>query len=82
MKQKLAVVIIGVAIACGSTALAEMIGTHKVFLPQDIKWGSDAPFATGRGGGGGAVWRPGQGRHVRASDQGAERVSHRSAYAP
>lgn len=29
----------GAAIALGSAALAETIGTHKVFLPQDINWG-------------------------------------------
>ncbi len=43
MKRKLVVFIIGVAMACGSAALAEMIGAHKVFLPQDIKWGSTPP---------------------------------------
>jgi quercetin dioxygenase-like cupin family protein len=43
MKRKVAVLITGVAIACGSTALAEMIDSHKVFLPQDIKWGAAPP---------------------------------------
>jgi quercetin dioxygenase-like cupin family protein len=43
MKRKLAVLIIGAAMACGSTALAEMTGAHKVFLPQEIKWGSTPP---------------------------------------
>ena len=43
MKRKLLVLVTGVAIACGSAAVAEMIGTHKVFLPQDIKWGPTPP---------------------------------------
>jgi quercetin dioxygenase-like cupin family protein len=43
MKRNLTVLITSVAIACGSTALAEMIDTHKIFLPQDIKWGSVPP---------------------------------------
>jgi quercetin dioxygenase-like cupin family protein len=37
------VVLVTIVIACGSAALAEMIGTHKVFLPQDIKWGPTPP---------------------------------------
>ena len=44
MKRKLAILITGVGIACGSAALAETVGTHKVFLPQDIKWGSMPPY--------------------------------------
>ena len=43
MKRRLTVIMTSVAIACGSTALAEMIDTHRVFLPQDIKWGSTPP---------------------------------------
>jgi quercetin dioxygenase-like cupin family protein len=43
VKRKLTVLMTGVAIACGSAAVAEMPGTHKVFLPQDIKWGSTPP---------------------------------------
>ena len=39
MKRKLAVLITCVGIACGSAAVAKAIDTHKVFLPQDIKWG-------------------------------------------
>lgn len=39
MKRTFVVLMAGVAIVCGSAALAEMIGTHKIFLPQDIKWG-------------------------------------------
>lgn len=37
MKRKLAVLITGVGIACGSAAVAETVGTHKAFLPQDFK---------------------------------------------
>jgi quercetin dioxygenase-like cupin family protein len=43
MKRILFALIAGVAIAFGSAAVAEMIDTHKVFLPQDIKWGSTPP---------------------------------------
>lgn len=43
MKRKLAVLMTGVAIACGSAALAEAVDTHKVFLPKDIKWESLPP---------------------------------------
>lgn len=43
MKRKFAILIAGACIAVGSAAMAEMIGTHKVFLPQDIKWGSTPP---------------------------------------
>jgi quercetin dioxygenase-like cupin family protein len=43
MKRKLAVLITSVAIACGSAAMGEMVDTHKVFLPQDIKWGPTPP---------------------------------------
>lgn len=43
MKRRFVVLMTGVVIACGSAALAEMIGTHKVFLPQDIKWGPMPP---------------------------------------
>ncbi len=43
MKRKLAIVMTGVAVIFGSAAAAEMINTHKVFLPQDIKWGSTPP---------------------------------------
>ena len=40
MKRKLAILVASFAVACGSTALAEMTDTHKVFLPHDIKWGA------------------------------------------
>ena len=43
MKRTLFALIAGVAIAYGSAALGEMIDTHKVFLPQDIKWGAAPP---------------------------------------
>ena len=43
MKRKLAALIASVAVAFGSVALAETIDTHKVFLPQDIKWGPMPP---------------------------------------
>lgn len=43
MKRTLFALIAGVAIAYGSAALGEMIDTHKVFLPQDIKWGATPP---------------------------------------
>ena len=43
MKRTLFALIAGVAIAFGSAAVAEMIDTHKVFLPQDIKWGPVPP---------------------------------------
>ena len=43
MKRKLAIVMTGIAVAFGSAAVAEMIETHKAFLPQDIKWGSMPP---------------------------------------
>ena len=35
MKRTLFALTAGVAIAFGSAAVAEMIDTHKVFLPQD-----------------------------------------------
>jgi quercetin dioxygenase-like cupin family protein len=43
MKRSFVVLMIGAAVACGSAALAETIGAHKVFLPQDIKWGPTPP---------------------------------------
>ena len=43
MNRTLFALIAGVAIAFGSAAVAEMIDTHKVFLPQDIKWGAVPP---------------------------------------
>jgi quercetin dioxygenase-like cupin family protein len=43
MKRKLAVLITSVVIACGSAAMAEMIDSHKVFLPHDIKWVAAPP---------------------------------------
>lgn len=43
MKRKLAVLITGAGIACGSAAVAEMVDAHQVFLPQDIKWGPMPP---------------------------------------
>lgn len=38
MKRTLLAVIASSAIACAAGALADMTSTHKVFLPQDIKW--------------------------------------------
>jgi quercetin dioxygenase-like cupin family protein len=43
MKRSFVILMIGVAAACGSAAVAETIDTHKVFLPQDIKWGPTPP---------------------------------------
>ncbi len=43
MKRKLAILVSSLAIACGSTAVAEMNDTTRFFLPQDIKWGSTPP---------------------------------------
>lgn len=43
MKRKLAVSLAGVAMVCSFAAMAEMVDTHKVFLPQDIKWGATPP---------------------------------------
>jgi quercetin dioxygenase-like cupin family protein len=43
MKRLFLIAVIGVAVACGSAAVAEMIATHKVLLPQDIKWGAAPP---------------------------------------
>ncbi len=43
MKRSCVILMIGVVIACGSAAVAETVGTHKVFLPQDIKWGPAPP---------------------------------------
>ncbi len=37
MKPKLAVLLVGVVIACTSAAAAES-DTHRIFLPEDIKW--------------------------------------------
>ena len=39
MKRAHVILMIGVVLACGSAAVAETIGTHKVYLPGDIKWG-------------------------------------------
>ena len=44
MKRARVILMIGVVLACGSAAVAETVGTHKVYLPQDIKWGP-APSA-------------------------------------
>jgi quercetin dioxygenase-like cupin family protein len=43
MKQTFTALIAGTAAVCGSLALAEVVDTHKVFLPQDIKWGPAPP---------------------------------------
>ena len=43
MKRTLLAVIGGAAIVFASVTFAETIGTHKVFLPQDIKWGPTPP---------------------------------------
>jgi quercetin dioxygenase-like cupin family protein len=43
MNRKLVVFTIGAVLACGSAALAEMIDTHRLVLPQDIKWGPVPP---------------------------------------
>ncbi len=43
MKQKWAVLLASVGMVCGFAAMAEMVDTHKVFLPQDIKWGTTPP---------------------------------------
>ena len=43
MKHKLATVLTAAALACGAAAWAEMVDTHKVFLPQEIKWGVTPP---------------------------------------
>lgn len=39
MKRILAALMAGAVVACGSAALAEMVGAQKIFQPQDIKWG-------------------------------------------
>jgi quercetin dioxygenase-like cupin family protein len=44
MKRTSVALITGIAIiCCGSAALAETIGVHKVFLPHDVKWGATPP---------------------------------------
>ena len=43
MKRSCVILMIGVVIACGSAAVAETVGTHKVYLPRDIKWGPAPP---------------------------------------
>ena len=43
MKRARVILMIGVIIACGSAAVAETVGTHKVYLPRDIKWGPAPP---------------------------------------
>ena len=43
MKRARVILMIGVVIACGSAAVAETVGTHKVYLPGDIKWGRRPP---------------------------------------
>jgi quercetin dioxygenase-like cupin family protein len=39
MKRTFLALMAGVAFACGAAATAETVGTHKSFLPQDVKWG-------------------------------------------
>jgi quercetin dioxygenase-like cupin family protein len=43
MKRMLIIAMSVAALAYGSAALAELANTHKVFLPQDIKWGPTPP---------------------------------------
>lgn len=43
MKRTFAALVAGIAFVGGSAALAEMLGAHKTFLPQDIKWGPAPP---------------------------------------
>jgi quercetin dioxygenase-like cupin family protein len=43
MKRTLFALIAGAVIANASTGMAEMTEAHKVFLPQDIKWGTTPP---------------------------------------
>jgi quercetin dioxygenase-like cupin family protein len=43
MKRALFALIVGAAIANASTGMAETIEVHKVFRPQDIKWGAAPP---------------------------------------
>ena len=66
MKRARVILMIGVVIACGSAAVAETVGTHKVYLPADIKWGPAAALVAGGSRGGGAVRRPSKRGRVRA----------------
>jgi quercetin dioxygenase-like cupin family protein len=43
MKRVLFALIVGAAVANTSAGMAEMVEVHKVFRPQDIKWGSTPP---------------------------------------
>jgi quercetin dioxygenase-like cupin family protein len=43
MKRTLFALIVGAAIVNASAGMAEVKEAHKVFLPQDIKWGSTPP---------------------------------------
>ena len=43
MKRALFALIVGAAIVNASTGMAEMMEAHKVFRPQDIKWGTTPP---------------------------------------
>lgn len=47
MKRTSFVVIASAAIACAFVASAETVGTHKSFLPQEIKWGPAPPALPG-----------------------------------
>lgn len=47
MKRMSFVVIAGAAIACAAVASAETVDTHKVFRPQEIKWGAAPPALPG-----------------------------------
>ena len=49
MKRARIILMIGVVIACGSAAVAETVGTHKIYLPRDIKWGPAPPSLPDRG---------------------------------
>ena len=81
MKRARVILMIGVVLACGSAAVAETVGTHKVYLPGDIKWGP-APSSLPAGAEAAVtVRRPCERGHVRASNQGAKGLSHSSTYA-
>lgn len=43
MKRMLLAAVAGAAVALGAAAVAETMDTHKVYLPQDIKWGAAPP---------------------------------------
>jgi quercetin dioxygenase-like cupin family protein len=43
MKRSSVALIAGAALACTSAVVAETVGTHKTFLPEDIKWEAGPP---------------------------------------